>query len=135
MKKSLLFVAALAASLSMNAQEIALVKTDGFSTTAVAATAGTVLASTDNVTMSIAFDDSYKTVTVNGPKLNESNLCIYTINGDKFNAATDIGLQGGANPKDADGGVQCTTLKAPATGCVYKLYVKKDGYLYIFAKL
>lgn len=135
MKKSLLFVAALAASLGMNAQESALVKTDGFSTTAVAATSGTVLASTNNVTMTIAFDDSYKTVTDNGPKLNESNLCIYTINGENFNAATDMGLQGSANPKDADGGTPSSTLKEPVSGCVYGFEVKKDGYLYIFAKL
>ena len=115
--------------------EKALVNTSGFGTTAVAATAGTVLASTDNVTMTIAFDDSYKTVTDNGPILNESNFCIYTINGENFNAATDMGLQGSANPTDANGGTPSSTLAPPVSGCVYEFDVKKDGYLYIFAKL
>lgn len=115
--------------------EKALVNTSGFGTTAVAATAGTVLASTNNVTMTIAFDDSYKTVPIDGLTINNALLNIFRINGENFNAATDMGLQGSANPKDADGGTPSSTLAPPVSGCVYEFDVKKDGYLYIFAKL
>lgn len=115
--------------------EKALVNTSGFGTTAVAATAGTVLASTNNVTMTIAFDDSYKTVPIDGPTINNALLNIFRIYGENFNAATDMGLQGSANPKDADGGTPSSTLAPPVSGCVYEFDVKKDGYLYIFAKL
>ena len=115
--------------------EKALVDTSGFGTTAVAATARTVLASTDNVTMSIASDDSYKTVPIEGPTINNSLLNIFKINGENFNAATDRGLQGSTIPKDVDGGTPSSTLTLPYSGCVYSFIVKKEGYLYIFAKL
>ena len=72
--------------------EKALVNTSGFGTTEVAATSGTVLASTNNVTMTIAFDDSYQTVPVDGPTINNSLLNIFKIDGENFNAATDMGL-------------------------------------------
>ena len=115
--------------------EKALVNTSGFGTTAVAATAGTVLASTNNVTMTIAFDDSYKTVPIDGLTINNALLNIFRINEENFNVATDMGLQGSANPKDAGGGTPSSTLAPPVSGCVYEFDVKKDGYLYIFAKL
>ena len=95
----------------------------------------TKLASTNHVNMFIAFDDSYKTVPIDGPTIDNSLLNIFKINGENFNAATDMGIQGSANPKDADGCTPSSTLAPPVSGCVYKFYVKKDGYLYIFAKL
>ena len=115
--------------------EKALVNTSGFGTTAVAVEESTKVASTDHVHMYLAFKDSYKTVPIDGPTINNSLLNIFIINGEDFNAATDMGLQGSTNPKDADKGTPSSTLRTPASGCVYEFDVKRDGYLYIFAKL
>ena len=44
------------------------------------------------------------------------------------------GLQGGNNPKDADGGTPATTLLEPVSGAFFKWVAKKDGFLYIIHK-
>ena len=115
--------------------EKALVNTSGFGTTAVAATENTKLVSINHVDMYIAFNDSYKTVPIDGPTINNSLLNIFKINGENFNEATDMGLQGSVNPKDADGGTPSSTLAPPVSGCVYQFRSYANGYLYIFAKL
>lgn len=136
MKKSILFAAILAVSLSATAQnEIGVINTTdlGITETAKPITAGTILAQTDNVTMSAAYDDNYKTVTVNGPKLSNQSMKYFIADGVQL-FSDDTGIQGATNPNDANGGVPSTTLLKPAKGCVYQFDVKTDGTLYIFFK-
>lgn len=48
---------------------------------------------------------------------------------------TSGGVQGNDNPKDADGGNPAQTLKPAVSGAVIQLDAKKDGWIYIVAKL
>ena len=48
---------------------------------------------------------------------------------------TTGGVQGNDNPKDADGGNPALTLKPAVSGAVIQLDAKKDGWIYIVAKL
>ena len=84
-----------------------------------AQTAGTELYNDEIGVMTIGADDTYK------PQEVDFNV-----------GGTDMkgGLQGGSNPKDADGGVPATTLKAPASGAFFQWEAKKDGFLYIIHK-
>ena len=75
-----------------------------------ALTAGTELASNEFVTITeVAFK-------ING--------------GDVFKG----GLQGGTNPKDADGASPNTSLSAPVSGAFLAIEAKEDGFLYIIHK-
>lgn len=130
MKKVLLSVCAVVAGLTANAQEVAVV--DGAalglndaSVTAVAA--GTVLGQTANVTMTAAFDDSYKIVNVASNKYNKIKVGGLELSGQ--------GIQGNTNPKTADGANPATAVAAPTGGAVLGFDVKADGYLYVFGKM
>ena len=45
------------------------------------------------------------------------------------------GIQGQDNPKDEDGGNPALTMKPAVGGAVIKLEAKKNGWVYIVAKL
>lgn len=134
--KKVLLLAALAASMSVNAQDIQIGTVDaavaGLGASAVALPAGTQLAKTTNVTLTTAFADSYKVVTVNGPKVNDASLKQINFGTSTNIFGDDNGVQGSANPKASDG--TATGLAVPVEGCVYKFDVTTDGALYIFFK-
>ncbi len=122
--------------LTANAQEFAVVNGEALGLNPDAVTdvaAGTVLASTENVTMSTAFDDAMKIVSINGPKMNDNSLKIFNVNGAAINE-TDQGVQGNNNPKDADGTGVAVSLATPTQGSVLQFDVKADGYIYVFFK-
>ena len=106
MKKFLLSAAALMAAMTMNAQEVCVFNADNAmgldSENGTALTAGTVLGETASIVATVGGDDTYK-----------PQSATFTVNG------TDItgGLQGGTNPKDADGLVPATSLVQPAGEC------------------
>lgn len=136
MKKILLLSAAFAACMSMNAQEVGVIDAAALGLNASSTTplaAGTVLAQTDNVTMKVAFDDEFKAVTVNGPKVDDKNFKSIKADGTVL-FPDDQGIQGNNNAKTADGGNPALTLTPAAQGCVYQFEAKTDGVLYVFHK-
>ena len=70
-------------------------------------------------TLSIGADDTYKPMDIAA-----------IVGGEPLKG----GLQGGNNPKDADGGTPATTLLEPVSGAFFKWVAKKDGFLYIIHK-
>ena len=70
-------------------------------------------------TLSIGADDTYKPMDIAA-----------IVGGEPLKG----GLQGGSNPKDADGGTPATTLLEPVSGAFFKWVAKKDGFLYIIHK-
>jgi hypothetical protein len=122
MKKILLSAAALMVAMSMNAQELCSFNTDnslGLSDDGTTLTAGTVIGETQSIVAKIGADDTYK----------KQDATFYI--GDGIVVG---GLQGGTNPKDADGGVPATTLKQPASGAFLQFEAKADGFLYVLHK-
>ena len=123
MKKFLLSAAALMAAMTMNAQEVCVFNADNAmgldSENGTALTAGTVLGETASIVAKIGGDDTYK-----------PQSATFTVNG------TDItgGLQGGTNPKDADGLVPATSLQPAAAGAFLLFEAKADGFLYVMHK-
>ena len=123
MKKFLLSAAALMAAMTMNAQEVCVFNADNAmgldSENGTALTAGTVLGETASIVATVGGDDTYK-----------PQSATFTVNG------TDItgGLQGGTNPKDADGLVPATSLVQPAGGAFLVFEAKADGFLYVMHK-
>lgn len=132
MKKSLLFVAALAASVCVNAQSYVQVNPEGLglSSEASALTAGTLLGENENFKMYVAFDDSYKST-----QLINNDYATFVFDGTEIDAK--IGMQGNSNPKDANGANPATTTppSAPVGGAVIGVEALKDGYLYVWGKL
>ena len=123
MKKILLSAAAVFAALSMNAQEVCTFNADNAlgldSDNGTALAAGTVIGETASITATVGADDTYKPQSVKA-----------TVTGGEING----GLQGGSNPKDADGGTPSSTLLAPVSGAYLEFEAKADGYLYVIHK-
>lgn len=144
MKKSLLIAAALVATLSANAQgekDYFAKNISGLSTTTTPLAAGTACGSTSLVDATIGADDSYKLVSVNGPKNADGSASYRNITFDGVTLSeTEPGLeqggvQGNSNPKDVDGGTPSSTLNAPVSGAYFQFKAKADGYLYVVGKL
>ena len=74
---------------------------------------------TASIVAKVGGDDTYK-----------PQSATFTVNG------TDItgGLQGGTNPKDADGLVPATSLQPAAAGAFLLFEAKADGFLYVMHK-
>ena len=123
MKKFLLSAAAFMAAMTMNAQEVCVFNADNAmgldSENGTAVAAGTVIGETASIVATVGGDDTYK-----------PQSATFTVNG------TDItgGLQGGTNPKDADGLVPATSLQPAAAGAFLVFEAKADGYLYVMHK-
>ena len=123
MKKFLLSAAALMAAMTMNAQEVCVFNADNAmgldSENGTAVAAGTVIGETASIVAKVGGDDTYK-----------PQSATFTVNG------TDItgGLQGGTNPKDADGLVPATSLQPAAAGAFLVFEAKADGFLYVMHK-
>lgn len=137
MKKGLLIVAALAATMSINAQESAYFAASltDLTTTKSAVSAGTACGSTSLADAFVGADDSYKLVSINGPKdANEQSYRLVTIDGTELTEETYQGVQGDANPKDVSGANPATALSAPVSGAFFQFTAKGDGYLYVVGK-
>ncbi len=123
MKKILLSAAAVFAAMSLNAQEICTFNPDNVlnldADNGSALTAGTIIGETESIIATIGADDTYKPQEVG-----------FVVNG----AESKGGLQGGANPKDADGGTPSSTLIQPASGAYLQFEAKADGFLYVIHK-
>ena len=131
MKKNLLCAALFMGALCANAQvEVAV--TDGSNvpglneTTAESVVAGTAFGSSENITVSAAYDDTYKIVS-----------CAFqgyesiTVNGTTATFAN--GVQGQTNPSGQSLGADTST--PPTSGAVIQIDVKKDGYIVVASKL
>lgn len=131
MKKNLLCAALFMGALCANAQvEVAV--TDGSNvaglneTTAEAVTAGTAFGSSESITVSAAYDDTYKIVS-----------CAFqgyesiTVNGTTATFAN--GVQGQTNPSGQSLSADAST--PPTSGAVMQIDVKKDGYIVVASKL
>ena len=130
MKKQLLFGALLMGAVCANAQIEKIVvdgSAAGLGTEAAAITAGTVLGSSDNVTVKAAYDDSYKLVSCAYKGFNN-----VIVNGESFGFGD--GVQGSTNPAGQKL-VDAETSTPPTSGAVLQLEVKKDGYIVVVSKL
>lgn len=130
MKKNLLIAALFMGALSANAQTEVCFTTDleslGITSEATAIAAGTVIGQSDNVTMKIAYDDSWKATDI---KFQDYNGAI--VNGTTVDLIR--GVTGNTNPSGQSLAAGAST---PVTsGCVIQFDVKKDGYLTVFGKL
>ena len=132
MKKILLPMMAMSAICAFAQSEKAQIDCDNVvvlsgSETTVALTAGTVVAQSESVVMSLVNDDSYKPTSCKG------NIYTHIIVGtDTLNSA---GMTGSNNPSaptvNAEASEQGTYLTAAAAGCQYNFDVAKDGYIYV----
>ena len=131
MKKQLLLAALILGAASANAQ-IEKITVDGSAVglgteEATAVTAGTVLGSSDNVTVKAAYDDSYKVVSCAFQGYNN-----VIVNGESFGFGD--GVQGSTNPTGQKL-VDVENSTPPTVGAVIQLDVKKDGYIVVVSKL
>ena len=130
MKKQLLLAALILEAASANAQIEKIVvdgSTAGLGAEATAVTAGTVLGSSDNVTVKAAYDDSYKVVSCAFQGYNN-----VIVNGESFGFGD--GVQGSTNPTGQKL-VDVENSTPPTVGAVIQLDVKKDGYIVVVSKL
>ena len=130
MKKQLLLGALLMGAVCANAQIEKIVvdgSAAGLGTEAAAITAGTVLGSSDNVTVKAAYDDSYKVVSCDFKGFNN-----VIVNGESFGFGK--GVQGSTNPAGQKL-VDAETSTPPTSGAVLQLEVKKNGYIVVVSKL
>ena len=130
MKKLLLSAAALVAAMSVNAQVFKVsAEANGITSDGVSIAAGHAWGEIkDALAISNAFETNHKAVDC---KNNDFNKVI--IDGNEI--ATADGIQGQDNPKDEDGGNPALTMKPAVGGAVIKLEAKKNGWVYIVAKL
>ncbi|MGM9699601.1 MAG: hypothetical protein ACI3Y0_13320 [Prevotella sp.] len=130
MKKQLLLGALLMGAVCANAQ-IEKITVDGTAAgldeTGVTISAGTVLGSSDNVTVKAAYDDTYKIVSCAFQGYNNA-----IING--TSVSFDNGVQGNTNPAGQKL-VDLETSTAPNAGAVIQLDVNEDGYIVVVSKL
>lgn len=130
MKKILLSAVALVAAMSMNAQVFQVNgEAQGLTSDLSDVAAGKVWGAIDGaVDISNAFATQHKVV-----DCKNNDYIKVLIDGKEI--VTTGGVQGNDNPKDADGGNPALTLKPAVSGAVIQLDAKKDGWIYIVAKL
>lgn len=128
MVKNLLTFATLAAICApVLAQESASVDATKYSSTAVSANG--VFCSSDNVSMSAAFDDTYSSNSLTAEK---SAYNAISIDGEVYPLGT--GIQGSADPKES-GAKNPDLTKNVVSGAVFQFKPTQSGYLYVIAKL
>lgn len=123
MMKSLLtlFAVASVSSLAFAQQQSAFVDAAAF---AGARAAGDTVCKSDDVTMSVTFEDTYKTTSLT------SNGCVVNqvvIGGQKYMFGD--GVTGANNAKEAD------LKQAAKKGAIFQFDVSADGYLYVITKV
>ncbi|MGN0435130.1 MAG: hypothetical protein ACI4D8_00695 [Wujia sp.] len=130
MKKQLLLGALLIGAVCANAQIEKIVvdgSAAGLGADLTAITAGTVLGSSDNITVKAAYEDSYKVVSCAFQGYNN-----VIVNGESFGFGD--GVQGNTNPSGQKL-VDLDNSTPPTAGTVIQIDVKKDGYLVVVSKL
>ena len=146
MKKSLLLVAALAAGMTVNAQEYAYFQaTLGLTESTETLAAGTECGSTSIATAYIGAEDTYSAKSVNGPKASDGETAFkkVTFGGEVAMTEDDMtdagyeqgGIQGGNNPKDLNGSGPAVELGEPVSGAYFEFVTTGDGYMYVVAKI
>ncbi len=130
MKKILLSALALVAAMSVNAQVFKVsAEANGIGSDAVDVEAGKAWGSIEGaIEVSNPFATQHKAVDC---KNNDFNKVV--IDGNEIE--TKDGVQGQDNPKDADGGNSAVTFKEATGGAVIQIDAKKNGWVYIVAKL
>ena len=134
MKKNLLLVAAFAVGMNVMAQSHIHVDGTTFEgvtsdkNATVSLEAGTLLGETDDMKMSVAFTTNHIYT-----DLKATDFDTFVFDGTEISSKN--GLQGQDNPKDVDGGTPANTLKEPVSGAVVQIDAKKDGFVYVWAKL
>ena len=130
MKKILLSAMALVAAMSVNAQVFKVsAEANGIGSDAVDVAAGKAWGSIEGaIEVSNPFATQHKAVDC---KNNDFNKVV--IDGNEIE--TKDGVQGQDNPKDADGGNSAVTFKEATGGAVIQIDAKKNGWVYIVAKL
>lgn len=129
MKKNLLFAALLVSAMSANAQtEICFTDTESAGLASEKATfaGGTVVGTSDNVTMTLAYEDSWGATDITFQGYNGA-----TVNGTEVSFTR--GITGNTNPGGVAVGAEGCT--AATNGAVVQFDVKKDGYLAVFCKI
>ena len=130
MKKFLLSAVAFVAAMSVNAQVFKVsAEANGIGSDAVDVEAGKAWGSIEGaIDISNPFATQHKAVDC---KNNDFNKVV--IDGNEIE--TKDGIQGQDNPKDADGGNPAVTFKEAVGGAVIQIDAKKNGWVYIVAKL
>lgn len=82
----------------------------------------------ENMDVYNPFEDNIKTVNA------KNDDYTYVIIGDNT-FSTSNAVQGSTNPKDVNGNSPALSLMPPVNGSVVKIFAKKDGWIYIPAKL
>lgn len=129
MKKIFTLAAAMIAALSVNAQEVCQIDAEGAGITSTAAdvAAGTVVGTSDNLTISVLNADQVKSTSC---KMKNSG---FVIGGAELKAN---GITGSANPENASGNPALNPADGiPTKGFAVKIETKKDGYCYVAGKL
>lgn len=130
MKKILLSAVALVAAMSANAQVFQMDgESHGLTSDLSGVEAGYAWGSIDGaIDISNAFETQHKVV-----DCKNNSYTKVVIDGNEI--LTKGGVQGNDNPKDADGGNPALTLLPAVGGAVVQIDAKKDGWVYIVAKL
>ncbi|MCQ2334287.1 MAG: hypothetical protein MJZ89_00445 [Paludibacteraceae bacterium] len=128
MKKFFFFAAALVASVSMSAQYAHVDYSALSADEARSLSVGTVLAATAGGNVTVAFDDTWKSVNV------KTDGYGWFYAGETALNTDTIGAQGQTNGKDADGGNPANTLLPYASGAALAFEATADGYLTVFHK-
>jgi len=90
--------------------------------------AGHLWGDIEGVKFSNPFEVRYK-----GTSINSFGFSSVSIDGNVI--ATERGVQGDINPKDADGAAPANSLLPPFSGSVIQIDAKKDGWVYIVAMI
>lgn len=130
MKKNLLIAALFMGALSANAQTEVCFTTDlesvGITGEAATIAGGTVVGQSENITMKLAYEDSWKAIDIKF-----QNYSGAVVNGTSVELIK--GVTGSTNPQGQSLAAGAST---PVTsGCAVQFDVKKDGYLTVFGKL
>lgn len=128
MKKSLLFAALVMGAMSVSAQEYCKfdAENSGVTSEASAVAGGTVVGSSDNVEMSVAYDDQCKATDIKFQGYDK-----IVVNGSEYEIGK--GITGNTNPAGQSLAAGAST--APTAGFVVNFKVKADGYLTVIGKM
>lgn len=130
MKKSLLFVALLAGAMGASAQEYCAFDTEcGLTSTKTTTAGGTQVGASDNVTMYLAYEDSWGTTSTAYAVSGTYDTVV--LNGSSYTVGT--GFTGNTNPTGSS--LDPEAISAATAGAVVQFDVKADGYLTVIGKL
>ena len=142
MKKIFLFAAAIVASATLSAAtdfEFCILDSAKFVSIAGAETAtktkvdfaaGTVFHEGENMKVTLPFATQTQWLSAEQPNGAHKSIMI----GDLAVISMSEAFQGNDNPKDADGGNPCNTLLEPASGALFQVDAKEDGWVVVLHK-